>query len=155
MKLRILTVGKPANPHYQALCAEYLSRIGHYASVEHHWIKAERILQQPPEEICRREGERMLEQVAANDYCVALDSRGKGMDSPVFAQFLQRQMMAGGRNLVFCIGGAHGLGAPLLERADQRLSLSAMTYAHELALTVFLEQLYRGFTILRHEKYHK
>ncbi len=155
MKIRIIIVGKTTNAHYQALCDDYISRIGHYQPAELCSIKPERILQQRPEEICRREGARMLASVSPSDYCVALDSRGEGMNSAAFAQFLQRQMAAGSRTLVFCIGGPHGLGAQVIERANQRLSLSAMTFAHELALTVFLEQLYRGFSILRNEKYHK
>ncbi len=154
MKIRILTVGKPADPHYRALCEGYLERIRHYVPVEHVFIRQVKVAG-PVAAILAREEEQLLGKIGAQEWCVALESGGKGMDSLAFSAALARHMAAGRDALVFCVGGPHGLGEGVLRRANQRLSLSAMTMAHELALTVLLEQLYRGLTILRGEKYHK
>lgn len=154
MKIKILTVGKPSDPNYQRLCADYLGRISHYTPIEHLFVR-------PPKgglpvaEILAREEELLLARIGRQEWCVVLDSRGDGCDSLDFSRFLNRQLLGGQKTVLFCLGGAFGLGDKIMQRADQRLSLSRLTMAHELALTVLLEQIYRGFTILRGERYHK
>lgn len=155
MKIRLITVGKLTNPHYHALCEDYLKRLKHYVAIEHMVIKPEKILQQSIAEILSREADRLLEKIAPQDFCIALDTQGRMMDSLAFSAFLQNQMLAGSKSIIFLIGGPHGLGETLFARANQRLSLSPMTFAHELAAAVLLEQLYRAFSILGGEKYHK
>ena len=76
-------------------------------------------------------------------------------DSLAFSRYIERHLLSAQKTVLFCLGGPHGLGDALLQRSDQRLSLSQMTLAHDLALTVLLEQLYRAFSILRGENYHK
>ncbi|HNY91699.1 MAG TPA: 23S rRNA (pseudouridine(1915)-N(3))-methyltransferase RlmH [bacterium] len=154
MKIRILTVGKPSDPHYNALCEGYLGRIRHYLPVEHHFIRQVRATGAVAEILAREEAQ-LLEKIGAQEWCVVLESRGEGMDSLAFAAALERHMVGGRKSLLFIVGGPHGLGDGVLRRANQRLSLSAMTMAHELALTVLLEQLFRALTILRGEGYHK
>jgi 23S rRNA (pseudouridine1915-N3)-methyltransferase len=154
MKIKILTVGKPADLHYRGLCETYLGRIGHYAPVEHSYIrpiKGDRAVT----EILAREEELLLEKIGPQEGYVALASDGQSMDSLDFSRYLDRQMTGGRKSLLFCLGGPYGLSEGLLRRAEKRLSLSEMTMAHELALTVLLEQIYRAFTILRGEGYHK
>ncbi|HPR88972.1 MAG TPA: 23S rRNA (pseudouridine(1915)-N(3))-methyltransferase RlmH [bacterium] len=154
MKIKILTVGKPANADYLRLCMAYLGRIGHYAPVEYlhvRPVKGDR----PVADILGREAAQMLERIAPQDWCIALTSAGQEMDSEAFSRELARHQAAGRKSLLFCIGGPFGLGEAVLQRANQRLALSRMTMAHELALTVLLEQVYRAFTILRGEGYHK
>jgi 23S rRNA (pseudouridine1915-N3)-methyltransferase len=155
MKIKILTVGKPVDPNYHALCADYFGRIQHYAPIEHVYIRQARIAGQPVAEILTHEAEQLLEKIGRQEWCVALESGGQSFDSPGFSKYLERHLLSGQKSLLFCLGGPHGLGEKVLQRANQRLSLSQMTLAHELALTVLLEQLYRAFTILRGEKYHK
>jgi len=154
MKIKILTVGKPADPNYRSLCAEYLERIAHYAPVEHLYIRQTKGTQ-PVAAILAREEELLLEKIGRQEWCVALESGGQSMDSLGFSRYLDQHLAAGQKSLLFCLGGPHGLGEGVLRRANQRLSLSKMTMAHELALTVLLEQVYRAFTILRGEGYHK
>ena len=154
MKISILTIGKPDHPGYSTLCNDYLGRIRHYAPVEHLYVRQIKG-SRPVAEILAREQELLLAKIGRGEYCVALESGGESMDSLTFARYLERQLNSGRKSLLFCLGGAYGLGEGLRQRADHHLSLSKMTLAHELALTVLLEQLYRAFTILRGEGYHK
>jgi 23S rRNA (pseudouridine1915-N3)-methyltransferase len=101
------------------------------------------------------EGKKIAELFDPGNYLIALDREGKSFSSEQFAQVLRRQMDAGIRQMDFAIGGPVGLDAQVLAQANLRLSLSALTLPHELARVVLLEQLYRAFTILRGEPYHK
>ncbi len=107
-----------------------------------------------PDGIKAVEGKTLLAAVNAQHFVVALDERGRLFDSLKWAKYLQG-LLEGQRELVFIIGGPYGLAPEVLERADLRLSLSPFTLGHEIALLVFLEQLYRAFTILSGEPYHK
>ncbi len=154
MKITILSVGKPGDPHYLALSETYLGRIRHYTPIEYLQVRAVRG-DLPVGEIRAREAALLLDKIAPQDWCVALTSEGPMLDSAAFSRELARQQTSGRKSLLFCVGGPYGLGEAVLARADQQLSLSRLTLAHELALTLLLEQVYRAFTILRGEKYHK
>ena len=155
MHLTLLTVGKTDIPWVREGLEMYVSRIRHYVPFE---------LKELPElkgvsaltraQIKEREGELLLRQVKSSDELILLDEHGKEYRSVEFAERLGRRLAASGRDLVFVIGGAYGFSDAVYARADGKLSLSAMTYSHQLVRTIFAEQLYRAFTILRGEPYH-
>ncbi len=154
MKIKILLVGKPANPHYAGLAQEYGRRIGHYLDIAVETVAAQK-LDQPAGHVRSQEAQRLLAKIETKEWCVALDRSGASWDSEQLAKKMNGWLQSGQRPLCFVIGGPLGLDEPVLQRADEKLALSAFTLAHELALVVLLEQLYRAFTILRGEKYHK
>jgi len=133
----------------------YMQRLAHYSPVTLEYVKAEKIAGQPDALIMQNEAERLLKKTAPQDFIIALDKNGVGYTSEEFARFFEQKMLHGSKAIAFLIGGPLGLAPEALKKADMQLSLSAMTFAHELALTLLLEQLYRAFTIIRGEKYHK
>ena len=100
------------------------------------------------------EGEAILAQVETSDFVTLLDERGEELTSKEFAKFLSQKMVGGVKRLVFVIGGPYGFGEAVYERADMKVSLSRMTFSHQLVRVLFAEQLYRGMTILKGEPYH-
>jgi len=155
MKIKILMVGKPANPHYAALAEDYVRRLRHYSAVEIEPVHPEKINSASAREVMEREAARLLDRLKPQDVCLALDRSGSMWDSLGLAKKMDAWLQGGRKRLCLIIGGPLGLSDTVLQRSDQILSLSAFTLAHELALVVLLEQLYRAFTILRNEKYHK
>ena len=109
---------------------------------------------QPTAVIAEKEGMMILDALNPGDYLVLLDEKGKAYSSEKFAEQLQKWMNAGTRNIVFVIGGAYGFSPVVYDRANQKISLSDMTFSHQLVRLIFVEQLYRAFTILRGEPYH-
>jgi 23S rRNA (pseudouridine1915-N3)-methyltransferase len=101
-----------------------------------------------------REGERVLQRLQQRDYLILLDEKGKEYSSSQFAQFLEKELLKSHKKLIFLIGGAFGFSDALLERADLKISLSKMTFSHQMVRLFLLEQLYRGFAILHNEPYH-
>ncbi|MCK5833502.1 23S rRNA (pseudouridine(1915)-N(3))-methyltransferase RlmH [bacterium] len=151
MKLKIIIVGKP-DEQVASLIAHYSKRIGYYAQFKIVSVKQGKHL--PPEATIELESKRLLEKVEAKDFIVALSEEGRKLDSIEFAKKLSN-IELDARNVVFLIGGAYGLSVSLKSRADLILSLSKMTFQHDIALTVLSEQVYRAMTILRGEEYHK
>jgi len=144
VKLTIAWIGKTKDRSIQELTDKYLSRLGHYATVEGLSVKDETKLVQLPS----RDGH------STRRNLIALDSRGQQYSSEGFAQLLRKYQESGATHLVFAIGGADGFNDSFLESAELRLSLGEMTWAHELARVLLLEQLYRAFTILKGHPYH-
>ncbi len=153
MKIRVLAVGRDRSGLYRPALEEYGRRLGHYGRFE---------VVETPE--ARRhagtprardeEGEAILARLRDAERVVVLDERGREQSSEELARRLGA-WLAGGRDLAFVVGGADGLAEAVKARADEALSLSRLTLAHRLARLVLLEQLYRAFTILRGEPYHK
>lgn len=153
MKIRVLAVGRDRSGLYRPALEEYARRLGRYARFE---------VVETPE--ARRhagtprardeEGEAILARLRDGERVVALDERGREPSSEELAGRLGA-WLAGGHDLAFVVGGADGLAEAVKARADEALSLSRLTLAHRLARLVLLEQLYRAFTILRGEPYHK
>ncbi len=154
MKLRILTVGKLANKHCKALCEDYLARISHHAPIQLEFVRQEKIAAQPAAEIIAKESKRILERLRSADWNILLDKSGVMLSSEELANYLQ-QLANRQKYLTFIIGGPLGTAVDLGKKADFTLSLSKMTFSHELATVLLLEQLYRAFSIMRGEKYHK
>lgn len=100
------------------------------------------------------EGEKILDVISNSDFVVLLDERGKQYSSIEFSAFLEKQMISGRRKVIFVVGGPYGFSKPVYDRADSLLSLSKMTFNHEMVRLFFTEQIYRAMTILRGEPYH-
>lgn len=145
MNLLILSPGKPKNYLGEDVVLEYTSRISHYSSIEWKFIGAS----EPVEE-----GEKMMKIILENSYVVILDERGKMLDSVGFAGFIEKRLNESVKNLVFVIGGAYGVSDKLKELAQASISLSQLVFPHELVRSILAEQIYRGFTIVKGEKYH-
>ena len=101
-----------------------------------------------------KEAELALKKIAPGDYVVLLDDKGKELNSLQFAQYMESLFNQSLRNICFIVGGAYGFGPALIQRANAKLSLSKMTFSHQIVRAIFMEQLYRGFTILHKAPYH-
>src|SRR5699024_6361446 len=101
-----------------------------------------------------KEGEAILKKLSPADEVILLDEKGKERDSVGFANWLQKQMNTGKKQLIFIVGGPFGFSEAIYQRANQKIALSKMTFSHEMIRPIFVEQLYRAHTILRHEPYH-
>ena len=106
------------------------------------------------EQIIEKEGELILKNIRPSDEVILLDEHGKEYRSVTFAKMLEEKMSRSGRDLVFVIGGAYGFSGDVYARADSKISLSQMTFSHQMVRTIFAEQLYRAFTIIKGEPYH-
>lgn len=151
MKLSFLSVGKDRSGLFAPGVEEYLRRLGHTAKVQVLELPESRATGARAKE---EEGEALVGKLSPRDVLVALDERGKALSSVDFAKWLGRQQDAG-RDVAFVIGGDEGLSEAVRQRAGLVLALSAMTLPHRLARLVLAEQVYRAFTILRGEPYHK
>lgn len=155
VKFRLLCVGKLSAPYLRQAEEDYAARVRRYLPLECIELKEESGGKKPDAEIIRlREGEKILQRIAPQDWVVALDERGKQMDSVALAGLLERHMLQGTPSLTTVLGGAYGLSETVRQRADLVFSLSALTFTHQMARVIWLEQLYRGLTIVRNEPYH-
>lgn len=137
------------------LIEDYEQRLSHYVNYQSTILELPKKLKLKSEQDQRQaEGELILSKVQSDMRLILLDDKGKAYDSEGFANYLQKQMNSGVKRLCFCIGGPYGFSEEVYKRADQKLSLSSMTFTHQMVRLFFTEQLYRGFTILRGEKYH-
>ncbi len=154
MKLHLVCVGKlPA--FLREAVAEYGARLERYAAFSTLELKEEKAGKKAEPNFVRdREGERILEKLPPEAFVVVLDEKGRSLDSQGVADLLQKRMNQGTRDLRLVIGGAYGLSEAVKKRADLLLSLSPLTFTHQMARLVLLEQLYRGLSILRNEPYH-
>ncbi|MFW5706473.1 MAG: 23S rRNA (pseudouridine(1915)-N(3))-methyltransferase RlmH [Bacteroidota bacterium] len=155
MKINLLTIGKTEEAYLRQGTELYLKRLRHYTSFEVKELPAiKKTAGMPPELVKHKEGEILLKQLEKTDCIVLLDEKGKEFSSVEFAEFLQKRMNAGTREMAFVVGGAWGFGNELRQKANFTISLSRMTFSHQMVRLFFTEQLYRAFTILRGENYH-
>jgi len=156
MQIRILSVGDIKTPYLREGEADYFERLSHYCRFETVFIPGEKITRHTSDrEILEKEEKKLLDRISEGDVVVTLDRRGRPWSSEELAKRIAGWQNLGIRRVVFVIGGPLGLGRRMLERADAVLSLSDMTFAHEMVKLILLEQLYRAFTIIKGEKYHK
>jgi len=149
MNIRILCVGTLKEKYWKEAVAEYSKRLGPYCS-----LSIEEVKESPFEDI-REEGERLLKKIKSDELVITLEIQGTAKSSEELASDLERFAITGKSNIVFVIGGSSGLSAEILGRRDQSISFSKMTFPHQMMRVILLEQIYRGFKILRNEKYHK
>jgi len=155
MKITLLTVGKTDISWVKEGLETYRSRLSHYVPFEVVEIpELKNVAALSKEQIKLREGELILRNVRNSDYVILLDEHGKEYRSVEFARVLEDKMSRSGRDLVFIIGGAYGFSKEVYDRADGKISLSQMTFSHQIVRTIFAEQLYRAFTIMKGEPYH-
>ncbi len=155
MKVTLLLVGKTAFAYLNEGISIYVERLKRYCTfnlVEIPELKSAGALSE--EQIRAKEGELILRSVKPSDELVLLDERGKSFDSVSWARHLEQKALHSSRDTVFVIGGAYGFSKAVYDRADDMLSLSRMTFSHQMVRLIFLEQLYRAFTIIKGEPYH-
>ena len=154
MKITLLVVGKTTDPRLESLIHEYHERLKHYANfsiVVIPELKQAKNLSFAQQK--QQEGEMILQALPASSYVILLDEHGREMRSIELAEYIQKRLSAA-MDIVFVIGGPYGFSQSVYERANAQLSLSAMTFSHQMIRLLFTEQLYRAFTILRNEPYH-
>jgi len=155
MNITLLVISKTDIAYLQQGIDEYCKRLTHYVNFKLEIIPALKDQKgASPEEIKEREAVLLLKKLQDADRIVLLDEHGKEHTSVGFSQYLQKQMNAGIRSLVFVVGGAFGFAPSVHEAAHDKISLSQMTFNHQMVRLFFVEQLYRAFTILHHEPYH-
>lgn len=155
MQIKLIAIGKTDHPSIQKLLEEYSLRLGFYVRFELDIIPDLKNTKSLSEQVQKeREGELVLKKIQTSDDLILLDERGKTYSSMEFSDFLQKKMNSGLRQLVFVIGGPYGFSEALYSRANGKISISKMTFSHQMIRPFFVEQLYRAFTILKNEPYH-
>ena len=155
MNVELIVVGKTDMKEVEALVTMYTKRINHYVRFAITTIADVRNTRKLSEaEQKRLEGEAILRLINESDHVALLDEHGAELRSIEFAELMQRCMSSGVKRLVYIIGGPYGFSDAVYQRANSKLSLSKMTYSHQLVRAIFTEQLYRAFTILKNEPYH-
>ena len=155
MKILLWSIGKEHEPYIKTGTDDFTRRITRYFPVEWKLIAPPRnAAALSASDLKKKEGEIILDSLTKDDWLVALDERGKQMTSEGLAQMLQMRANESAKQVVFLIGGIHGLDETVLQRADVRWSLSLLTFPHQLVRLILAEQLYRACSILRNEKYH-
>ncbi|NNK82850.1 MAG: 23S rRNA (pseudouridine(1915)-N(3))-methyltransferase RlmH [Flavobacteriaceae bacterium] len=155
MTIKLLAIGKTDNKQLIQLIDDYQKRLKFYIKFSFEIIpdiKNAKNLSEAQQK--QKEGDLILSKVSSSDALVLLDENGKQMDSVAFSGYLQKQMNSGLKQLVFVIGGPYGFSNDLYAKAQGKIALSKMTFSHQIVRLFFIEQLYRGFTILRKEPYH-
>ena len=155
MNIELIVVGKTDMKEVEALVSMYTKRLNHYVRFAITTIADVRNTKKLSEaEQKRLEGEAILKLITESDHLMLLDEHGAEHRSIEFADMLQRRMLSGTKRLVFVIGGPYGFSDAIYQRANSKLSLSKMTFSHQIVRAIFTEQLYRAFTILKNEPYH-
>ncbi len=155
MKITLLSVGKTEPGYLKTGILQYEERLMHYSVFRH--------LEIPPvknpaslskDQLKEREGVEILKNIKEGDELILLDENGRERSSEEFAQFLEQKSINSTKSIIFVVGGAYGFSQKVTERADAFISLSRMTFSHQMVRLIFLEQLYRAFTIIKGEPYH-
>jgi 23S rRNA (pseudouridine1915-N3)-methyltransferase len=140
MKMRIVAIGRPRSRDVRALVDLYFGRIEHYCRIEITFAKDEKDA---------------MVKIGGRSYLIILDEKGAQMSSLEFSKLVEGHLLKGTKDVTFLVGGQNGHGEPARKRANKVISMSRMTLPHELALVFLLEQIYRGFSIMRGEPYHR
>ena len=155
MNIRLLAIGKTDNKQLQSLIDEYSKRLSFYIKFELEIIPDIKNVKNLSEQLQKeKEGELILAKITPTDQLILLDKNGKTFSSVEFSEELQKKMNSGVKTLVFVIGGPYGFSEAVYAKAQGKISLSPMTFSHQMVRLFFIEQLYRGFTILKNEPYH-
>ena len=155
MNIKLMAIGKTDNKALQTLIDDYTKRLSFYIKFDLDIIpdikNAKNLSEAQQKE---KEGELILAKLTPTDQLILLDENGSTFSSMGFSDYLQKKMNSGVKTLVFVIGGPYGFSAEVYQKAQGKVSLSEMTFSHQMVRLFFIEQLYRGFTILRNEPYH-
>ena len=155
MNIKLIAIGKTDNKSLQAVIDEYSKRLSFYIKFDLEIIPDIKNVKNLSENQQKeKEGELILAKITPTDQMILLDENGSTFSSMKFADYLQKKMNSGVKTLVFVIGGPYGFSDEVYKKAQGKVSLSEMTFSHQMVRLFFIEQLYRGFTILRNEPYH-
>ncbi len=155
MKFRLICVGKLSEPWQRNAADDYAGRLQRYFPLDIIELKEEKGGRKGDTKgLLKREGARILEKVPEQTFLIVLDERGRNLESEQLAELLSVEMLHSGRDWCLVIGGPYGLDEEVRKRADLILSLSKMTFTHQMARVFLLEQLYRSCTIIKNEPYH-
>jgi len=150
-----MAIGKTEEAYIRSGVDEYMKRLKKYAPVEEVFLKNVKSGRQTDIVFIKEEeGKQVLKKISNNDLLVVLDERGEEMSSRQFAGFINQTIVSERKNIVFLIGGAFGVSKNVMNKAFKKISLSKMTFSHQMVRLVFIEQLYRAFTIIKGEPYH-
>ncbi|PID68213.1 MAG: 23S rRNA (pseudouridine(1915)-N(3))-methyltransferase RlmH [Flavobacteriia bacterium] len=155
MTIKIISIGKTDHKALDQLIQDYLKRLKFYIKTEFVVvpdIKNRKSLRQDQQK--NAEGALILKSISPGDFVVLLDEKGKQYTSKQFSEFLSKKMLSGLKQLVFVIGGPYGFSEEVYQKSQARISLSKMTFSHQMVRLFFVEQIYRAFTIIRNEPYH-
>jgi len=155
MKITLLTVGKTEDAYLKDGIEKYIKRLKHYIKLEVNdlpELKNTKALS--PEQQKAKEAEMLLKKITNTDYLVLLDENGAELTSQQFADYINKKNIGSVQNLVFIVGGPYGFDQSIYQRANDKFSLSRMTFSHQMVRLFFTEQLYRAFTIIKGEPYH-
>lgn len=155
MTIKLIAIGKTDSKQLQALIDDYKKRLGFYIKFDLEVIpdiKNAKNLSEAQQK--QKEGDLILAKISNTDALILLDENGKQMDSVGFSNYLQKHMNSGIKQVVFVIGGPYGFSEDVYSKAKGKIALSKMTFSHQMVRLFIIEQLYRGFTILRNEPYH-
>jgi len=155
MKIEFWCVNKTSFSYVKEGMAEYEKRLNHYTSLKVEIISnIKNTKNLSPAQLKQAEAKSIIDKLSPSDHLILLDENGKQYSSSGFATFIQGCQMANYKQIIFLIGGGYGFDQSIYDRAKSKISMSKMTFPHELIRVIFLEQLYRAFTILKGEKYH-
>lgn len=158
MKFTFLTIGKIKEKWMRQGIDEYLKRLSPIAKVEILSPDEEKMPENPSpalkEKVMEKEGEKLLKYLKDEDFLILLDLKGKPVTSEELADILRKKMVSGTSHFFFMIGGPYGNGENIRKRANRKISISAMTFTHQMARLILAEQVYRAMKIIRHEPYH-
>lgn len=155
MKLLLLVVGKTVESWLKAGVDEYVSRLGHFAQFEMQVVPDLKNTKSMDTSVQKqKEGEQILKLLQNGDHVVLLDDKGREFTSEELATWVDKKSMISSKRIVFIIGGPYGFSNEVYARADEKMSLSKMTFSHQMVRVIFVEQLYRAFTIIKGIPYH-
>lgn len=155
MTIELIAIGKTDLGEVSSLFDIYAKRVSRYVKFSFTTLPDVRVSKKTaPAVVKRQEGEMLLRRIGDGDYVVLLDEQGEEMRSREFASWLDKRIAAGGKRICFIIGGAYGFSDDVYARSDSKLSLSKMTFSHQIIRAIFAEQLYRAFSIINNEPYH-
>lgn len=155
MKVALVLVGKTVNKHFVELIDEYAGRVKHYIGFDIITIpELKNTKSLSADQQKQQEGELILKQLQGGDHVVLLDEHGKEFRSVEFSKWVEQKMQTVNKRLVFVIGGPYGFSPDVYAKANEKISLSKMTFSHQMVRLIFVEQLYRAMTIMRGEPYH-
>lgn len=155
MRIELILVGKTVNRHFVELMDDYAGRVKHYVGFDITVIpELKNTKNLSCEQQKQMEGELIMRQLKAGDHVVLLDEHGREQRSVDFSKWVEQKMQTVSKRMVFIIGGPYGFSADVYAKSNEKISLSKMTFSHQMVRLIFLEQLYRAMTIMRGEPYH-
>lgn len=155
MQIKLIAIGKTDRKEYESIIADFQKRVGFYIKFDFEIIPDIKNSKNLSEEQQKsHEGKSFLQKINPSDVVILLDEKGKTFSSVNFANYLQKKMNASTKQLIFLIGGPYGFSDEIYLRANEKISISEMTFSHQMIRFIFIEQLYRAMTILRNEPYH-